>query len=320
MNVDFEESTHTYSVNGIIATISFTELLHKHGIAPDYSGVNGSTLNESAEFGKTIHKDIERVINTANYEPQTEFGKTFLAYAKKNIESAVAELKMGINYKGLVIGGTADMIGFLKGSIPFIADNKITAGKNTEYWAWQISLENYALKKLGKELLNGKQINWKGAEKIFVFWFDKATGKLQKNKVVELGLIPDKEIERLLECEYNGEIYKRRELSIDKTFAVEVEMVEDKLKELEEEFAIWKNRAETYRKELLNAFKKQGIISWESPSKRFKITYVPQSEQIRVDNAKLREDYPQIYEKVTKLTKKNEYLLIKERKENGSEN
>ena len=95
MNVDFEESTHTYSVNGIIATISFTELLHKHGIAPDYSGVNGSTLNESAEFGKTIHKDIERVINTANYEPQTEFGKTFLAYAKKKHRKCSCRIKNG---------------------------------------------------------------------------------------------------------------------------------------------------------------------------------------------------------------------------------
>lgn len=315
MNVDFEERTHTYSVNGIIATLSFTELLHKHNLAPNYNGVNATRLSESAEFGKKIHEDIENATNRANYEPQTEFGKTYLAYAKENIESAVAELRMGLIYKNLIIGGTADLVGFLKSEVPFIADNKITAGKNTEYWAWQISLENYALKKLGKELLNGKAINWKGAEKIFVLWFDKKTGKLQKDKVVDLELIPDKEIERLLECEYNGEIYQRQELSVEKAFAVEIEMVEERLKELESEFSVWKDRAENYRQELLKLFKEQGILSWESPSKRFKITYVPQSEQVRVDSGKLKKDFPQIYEKCLKLSKKKEYLLIKERKD-----
>ena len=39
------------------------------------------------------------------------------------------------------------------------------------------------------------KLTGKVQKRYLFFWFDKATGKLQKNKVVELGLIPDKEIE-----------------------------------------------------------------------------------------------------------------------------
>ena len=40
MRIDFDEKNHIYRVDGDIASISVTELLHKHGLAPDYSGVS----------------------------------------------------------------------------------------------------------------------------------------------------------------------------------------------------------------------------------------------------------------------------------------
>lgn len=315
MTVDFDENSHSYTINGNIAMLSFTELLHKHKLAPDFKGVNKDILKQSAEFGKEIHSEIENIVNNKNYEPQTEFGKTFLKYSKENFDSAVAELRMGLNYKGYLIAGTADLVGFLKGDIPFIADNKTTSKKDIEYWSWQNSLANYALKKLGKELLNDKPIHWKGAEKIFVLWFDKKTGKLQKDKPVELEIIPDKEIERLLECELNGEIYQRQELIIEKALANEIETIEQKMVLMKEEFKFWEDKQKEYREELLKIFKKQGILSWESPNKKFKITYVPPTEQLRVDSKELKLNFPQVYAQVSKVSKKKDYLLIKERKD-----
>ena len=71
MIVEFEEKDHIYSVNGDIASISVTELLKKHGLSPNYDGVNKQVLRESAEKGKDVHKDLENVLNEANYEPKT---------------------------------------------------------------------------------------------------------------------------------------------------------------------------------------------------------------------------------------------------------
>ena len=38
MTVDFDENSHSYTINGNIAMLSFTELLHKHKLAPDFKG------------------------------------------------------------------------------------------------------------------------------------------------------------------------------------------------------------------------------------------------------------------------------------------
>ena len=84
---------------------------------------------------------------------------------------------------------------------------------------------------------------------------------------------------------------------------------------MKEEFKFWEDKQKEYREELLKIFKKQGILSWESPNKKFKITYVPPTEQLRVDSKELKLNFPQVYAQVSKVSKKKDYLLIKERKD-----
>ena len=106
MIVDFEEKGHIYSVNGEIASISVTELLAKHGLAPDYSGISKAKLKESADNGKAVHKDLEDILNVAGYEPKTEQGKHFAEWVKENLDCGVGEQKLGYEYNGLIIAGT----------------------------------------------------------------------------------------------------------------------------------------------------------------------------------------------------------------------
>ena len=63
MEIGFEEKGHIYSINGEIASISVTELLTKHGLAPNYNGTSRAKLKESAEIGKAVHKDLENILN-----------------------------------------------------------------------------------------------------------------------------------------------------------------------------------------------------------------------------------------------------------------
>lgn len=57
----FNKENHTYTLDGKIL-ISVTQLMRKHGLAPDYSGVNEVVLQRKAERGTLIHEEIERYI------------------------------------------------------------------------------------------------------------------------------------------------------------------------------------------------------------------------------------------------------------------
>ena len=127
MLIEFDEKDHVYSVDGEIASISVTELLAKHGLSPDYSGVKGAVLRAKADEGKRIHKDLENVLNKAKYEPKTAQGKAFKNWVKENLDCAVGEQMLAYEYKGMYIAGTADVIGFTKGGFGIIGDHKNTS-------------------------------------------------------------------------------------------------------------------------------------------------------------------------------------------------
>ena len=50
MKIELEEKNHTYFVDGEIASISITELLRKHGLAPDYGSVSKAKLSQDVDL------------------------------------------------------------------------------------------------------------------------------------------------------------------------------------------------------------------------------------------------------------------------------
>ena len=312
MIVDFEEKGHIYSVNGEIASISVTELLAKHGLAPDYSGISKAKLKESADNGKAVHKDLENILNVAGYEPKTEQGKHFAEWVKENLDCGVGEQKLGYEYNGLIIAGTADVMAIAKDRTLIVADHKNTAKFNREYVSWQVSLLDYFARKLGKEKINGKLLNWKGAKRFICFHYDPKTGEM---KTYELEKIPDVEIERLIECEYKNEIYQRAVLVIDPELQSKFLQAEEYLAQVELTFKQAEENAKTIREQMLSLFEKQGIKSWESPTGKVKVTYVEPSERLSVDSAKLKKDYPQVFSECQKLSKVKAQIRVKVRGE-----
>lgn len=305
MIIEIDEKTHTYSVNGDIASISVTELLQKHGLSPDFSGVNKQVLRKKAEKGKGIHKDLENVLKTANYEPKTEQGKLFQTWVEENLDCGTAEQPLAYEYNGMIIAGTADIMGIMKNGDYLLADHKNTAKFEREYVAWQVSLLDYFARKLGKEKVNGKQLNWKGAKQFKCFHYDLKKSTMEVKK---LDKVPDVEIERLIECEYNGEIYQRAVLVVENELVAKFEQAENFLKQKQEDFEIAKKEAELVREELRQLFERQGIKSWETPN--LKVTYIYPTERISVDSAKLKANYPQVYSECQKLTQVRSSIRI----------
>ena len=316
MLIDFEEKDHVYSINGDIASISVTELLKKHNIAPDYNGVSNATLKNASKKGKEVHKDLENILNTKDYEPKTEQGKNFAKWVKENLDCGVAEQMLGYRYNEMLIAGTADVMGFLKDGTPIVADHKNTSQFHREYVTWQVNLLDFFARRIANEKINGKILNWKGAKKFYCFHYDPKSGELT---VHELEKIDDEEILELLMCEYKNEIYQRKSLVIEKELALELEKIERFIAKVEKQKKNAEIREKELRQQLQQAMEKQGIKAWESPSKRVTATYIYDRDDLVLDAVKVKERYPQVYADCLKAKHTKAFVKIKVKEKNEND-
>lgn len=303
MFVDFEEKDHIYSVNGNIAEISVTELLQKHGLAPDYSGVSREVLKRKANKGKKIHEDCGKVMNEKDYTPVTKEGEQFAKWVATNLDSGVGELKIGYENNGLTIAGTADFVGIMKDKQLVIGDHKTTSKFEREYVSWQVNLYDYFLRVLGDEKLNGHLLNWRGANKFYCLWYNK--GELQP---IELEKMPDAEIKRLLECEAKGTKYERKELVVDKELQLQFKQAEEYLVQVEQTYKQAQENAKKIREQMLSLFEKQGIYSWKTDD--IQVTYVISKDKESIDTKRLKQEEPTLYSRYLKLTKVKPFLRV----------
>lgn len=306
MIIDFDEEQHIYFVNGDIASISVTELLAKHKLAPKYSGVDKKFVIAAAEEGKKIHADLEKIFNEKEYTLETPQAKNFEKWVKENVKCGVGEQKLALNYKGMTIAGTADVMGFLKDDSLFVGDHKNTAQFNREYVSWQVSLYDYFARQLKGEKLNGQAFNWGGASKFYCFHYNKKKeGELE---VYELDKVPDSEIERLLECEYNGETYTRQELVVAPELQLEFTKRQKSIIRLEKQLENAKKKMESVREQFVKLFEEQKIVKWETDN--LVVTYIAPTEMHTIDSTKLKRELPQVYDKYQKVSKRKATVKI----------
>lgn len=282
--IEFNEATHEYFNDGK-KLISVTQLMRKHGLAPDYSMVNQAVLTAKAERGTLIHKEIE------DYCKKSEIGFTselqaFCDYIWKNQIGVVRSETIAFND---IVAGTVDLVLEAPNGDWIVADIKTTATLHKESVSWQLSIYAYLL-----EL----PIN-KGQ----AFHFD-ADGNL---KVVEIPLKPIAEIERLLDCERNGiQFYstlKVSDMALSELYSLEayIEHCDMQKKQAEE-------KAKELRAMLLEEMEKQAVKTFEND--RIRITYIAPQTRSTIDSARLKKDLPEIAEKYQKQTSVKASLKI----------
>ena len=179
-----------------------------------------------------------------------------------------------------------------------VDDHKNTSTFHREYVSWQVSILDYMARQLKGEKINGKILAWKGATKFHCFHYDKETGKMS---VKELEKVPDEEIERLINCEINGEIYQRPVLVVDKELQEQFKQAENFLILKEKEYKEAEITAKAIRAELCKKMEEQGIKSWETDN--IKVTYVAPIDRVSIDSKKLKEKYPVAFNECQKLSK-----------------
>lgn len=278
--IRFIEETHQYLL-GDKELISVTTLMRKHGLAPSYDGVKTEVLRAKAERGTLIHKEIEDFIKDGAVGFTVELAN-FIKYIK---ETNTEILKSEFILHNDIVAGTADLLVYKDGCI--IGDIKTTATLHKEAVSWQLSIYAYLLMKVNPSVKITKGQ---------AYHFNK-DGVLT---VVDIQLKPMEEIERLLEAERNGELFKQNSLVVNEEDLLTLCNVEALIKHYEDKKKAAETKAKELRAAIMGAMEKQGLKKFEND--QIILTYVEPTTRTSIDSTKLKKDMPQIAEQYTKTT------------------
>lgn len=290
--IRYDEQEHRYYY-GDKQLISVTQLMQKHGLAPDYSEVSKLVLKAKAQRGTLIHQEIQDWIEEGTIGFTTEL-TNFIDYMNTHKEVKIVDDEF-IVYNDIV-AGRADLL-LSEDNNLIIADIKTTAIVYKESVSWQLSIYAY---------LSEKEIN-KGR----VFHFDRDGNLI----VFDIPLKPKQEVERLFECERNNDLYICKELvtppkvatlfNNQLTYLIEIEKVIKHYENMKKEA---ETQAQEMRVALLNEMEKNGVKTFENDN--IKITYVAPSVRKNIDSSRLKKEEPIIYEKYLKDTNVKASLKI----------
>lgn len=278
--VIFNKENHTYTLDGKIL-ISVTQLMRKHGLAPDYSGINETVLQRKAERGTLIHEEIERYIKHGELGFTSE-QDDFIGFAK---ELGLKNMRSEQIVNNDLVAGTIDLMAERvagKATIKVLADYKTGTTVDKEAVRWQLSLY---------ERLSGEKF-----DEFYVFHL------CEKSKYIPLEHIPAEEVEKLLECERKGEIYKPRTLMVPSELLAAAEQAERAVKVAEAAKKEAEANANEIRAQLIAAMEAQGIKSFETADKSMLITYVAPSVRQGLDGELLKKEHPELAQKYVKTS------------------
>jgi hypothetical protein len=261
--------------------------MRKHGLAPSYDAVPSEVLKAKAERGTFIHKEIEDWLQSGEVGFTTELAEFRKHIAANDIKPMASEQMVHND----IVAGTVDLV--LDDNGATIADIKTTATLHKEAVSWQLSIYAY--------LVGESTGIWASKGQAYHFQQDGAL------KVVNIPLKPEEEVERLLECERNGELYTQALTGTEAQLA-ELAEVESLIKAIEEQKKAAEAQAVELRAAIMAAMEQNGCTSFEN--ERIKITYVAATTRTAIDSAKLKKDLPQIAEQYTKTSNVKASLRI----------
>ena len=285
MKIKFIPETHQYFL-GKKELTSITTLLKRHGLSTDFSEVmiSPAILEEARNRGNKIHKEVSDWIKYRT-EPTTEEAKQIIQWynSQPNLKSDIESEK--IIHNGEFVG-TKDL-SFRTIMVRTLAD--IKTGRNIDMIAcsWQLSLYEYLDK-----------VEY---DRLYILH----TPKDADLKIVEVPRIPKEEIERLLECERNCEIYQPKTVElatvnaeISTKITQSIQMI-DKLEEF----------VKAFRESVLVEMQEKGIKKFDNGE--ISITYIEPTTRVSIDSKKLKEELPDVYKKYLKELEVKANIKIK---------
>ncbi len=273
----FDPDLHEYWL-GEKQLSGLTRMISKHLFPDKYKAVDSEVLKKAAEKGSLIHSEIEHFLETG------DIGFTAECFAFADWWLGTGEAVLGAEF--LVnndnFATCIDLVSEKDGEI-ILSNHKTTYALDHDYSSWQGSIEAYLFERQNPELKVGT---------LRIIWL-----RDSKIELVEVPRKTDKEIEALLQAELDGKMYQPKELVSANMLAKVVEL-ESLLKEIDTQKKQAEAQAKALREELMTAMENQGVKSFEN--EQLKITYILPSTRETIDSKKLKAEYPEIAEKVTK--------------------
>lgn len=282
--IEFDAKNHQYTLDGR-PLISVTQLMKKHGLAPDYSGINADVLERAAERGTLVHKEIEEYVKNGTAGFTNEMAD-FADYVENN---GITVQESEITVHNDICAGTIDLV-MEDGTDLIIADIKTTATLNTEAVSWQLSI--YA------ELFERKP------DRAQAFHFSR-DGAL---KVIDIPFKPREEVDRLFECEREGKPYQQALDIITPQQVAAIEAAEQIIAEAEAEKKAAEDRIAEIKAALMAEMEKRALKTFETD--RLKITYVLPSTRTTIDSARLKKERPEIAVEYSKTSQTSASVRI----------
>ena len=288
----FNENMHLYTL-GDKNLISCTELLSKHHITKSYDGVDKDLLEKAQNYGTFIHKQFENYNKGLENELETPELYNYKVLCK-NVVKEVLESEHRVNND--IVAGTCDFMYLGNDGLKHRVDFKTSTNVDTYGTQWQLSLYDY--------LDNEK------ADILEIWHLDKITKEIT---IMVVNKVEISNIERLLDCERNGELFTNSVVILDNEELA-------KLEDIQKQIIVYETLKTKLEKDLDALKDKIKVAMRENNCKSFendtiKITYVAPYEKTRVDTKALKEMYKDIYDKytITTVAKDSVKITIKEK-------
>lgn len=306
--IKLNEENHTYEISigkeNKVADFSCTQVLKRVGVSPDYSNVDEKTLKSKASRGTTLHKQcqdyFEKNLSILDMDKEAI---SSVAVVSKMLKKVSCETPLYIEYKGKIIAGTLDVLGFRgsKDNISVICDYKFTSSYYEQSVEAQLNLYNYMLKKNNGNVVNGKKVVWEN-EKVELH-------PIHNGELLSVSVWSDKEVEDMLDCLIEDKEYLRPYVLPNTVDVGIVEKAELYIQQMESKIEQAKEKIKDIRKIILTSMQEQKVDKIVVGNVEYSIKngYVRNS----IDSKRLKEDDPKLYEKYLKPTQVAPTLQVK---------
>lgn len=283
----FDETSHSYLLDDEKLLMGVTELMRKHNLGADYSGIPTARLKAAAELGTAIHRELQ------DYENGVAIFATELIDEYKGLGLRFIESEYPVSDYDLV-ASAIDMVyqGRTQDSV-ILVDIKCTEKYHRRSLEWQLGIY---------KVLFERQNPCVKVDGLYCLHIDKNRRKMRDFIPVEG--VSEEEVNALLEAERNGLIYIDENAKPGADLVLEQDelntyiMQASRIAELKATIKQIEDGLKAYDERLLAYMADNNLDEMAAPGGVFK-RKAPYT-QTRVDSAKLQKTWPAVYDKCVK--------------------
>lgn len=290
--IHFDELAHTYTTPEGKRLSGITSIIELY-ITPDkYAGTSDCILEAAAERGHLIHSQVQMIVEGFPIAAPTPEVSDFF-------DKMIGTEFIAAEYLVSDLHHFASAVDIIDSELN-LYDIKTTAKLDIDYLRWQLSIYAYLFELQNPEL----KVN-----ELRAVWL--RDGKCKR--VVKIERIADELVADLLSAAADGLPWSNPFVNLTAVEAHTKELaklakIDATIAEMEQALKKAKKKRETLVDGLKPIFKANGVKTFDTG--RVKYTYIPESESVVLDGARLKSERPDVWEAYSKKQKRKDSMRI----------